>query len=309
MVGYGSGAKRLVVTLIRLPPGKPESLYFIKGILSNLVYVAMTNLIKNTVFFPQELVSLINGYTIEPVKIGASGASVYILPAAAKPNLYLKIALKETKVTFHPEVERLRWLKGRLSVPEVIFYRQDEAGEYLLLSEIAGKMSCDPAFEAEPFQVVKALAAGLKMLHSLEIKDCLFDARLKTTLEAARQRMKAGLVDETDFDEKRQGRTAAGLYAELIKTRPARENFVFTHGDYCLPNIILNPAGGKVSGFVDPGRCGVADRYQDLALAARSLAYNWGEKFVPALFKEYGLKEQEIDRGKIEFYQLLDEFF
>ena len=154
-------------------------------------------------------------------------------------------------------------------------------------------MSCDPAFESNPLQMVKALAAGLKMLHSLDITDCPFDARLEIQLEAACRRTQARLVDETDFDDERVGRTATDLFEELLKKRPVNEDLVFTHGDYCLPNIILDPTSLEVSGFIDLGRCGVADRYQDLALAARSLAYNWGEKFVPALFEAYGLKENE----------------
>jgi len=124
-------------------------------------------------------------------------------------------------------------------------------------------------------------------------------------IEAARLRIENGLVDEADFDSKRLGRSAQDLYSVAIRSRPTQEDLVFTHGDYCLPNVII--AQDAVSGFVDWGRAGIADRYQDLALCARSIAGNLGPEWVPAFFGHYGLAI--IDHGKLSFYELLDEFF
>ena len=107
------------------------------------------------------------------------------------------------------------------------------------------------------------------------------------------------------FEAKRLGRSARDLYSEVLRSRPTQEDLVFTHGDYCLPNVTI--AGDTVSGFVDWGRAGIADRYQDLALCARSIGANLGPEWVPALFGNYGLSI--IDDQKLSFYELLDEFF
>lgn len=114
-----------------------------------------------------------------------------------------------------------------------------------------------------------------------------------------------GLVDEDAFDEFRKGKRTAELYEELVRNQPAQDDEVFTHGDYCLPNVILSDSG--VSGFIDWARGGVADRYRDLGIAARSIAYNLGEEYIPYFFEAYGLKT--ADKEKVEFFQLLDEFF
>ncbi len=68
-----------------------------------------------------------------------------------------------------------------------------------------------------------------------------------------------------------------------------------------------HPSSMQLSGFIDLGRVGIADRYQDLELAVRSLPLNFGPSWEPLLWEAYGLKE--VDVAKIEFYQLLDEFF
>jgi aminoglycoside phosphotransferase len=128
--------------------------------------------------------------------------------------------------------------------------------------------------------------------------------RLDHKIEMARERMLKRLVEEEDFDEERQGRTAEDLFEELVSSKPADEDLVFTHGDYCLPNIILDD--GKLSGFVDWASAGVADRYQDIALLWRSIRYNFGEECEEKIFELYAI---EPDWKKIHFYRLLDEFF
>ena len=113
-----------------------------------------------------------------------------------------------------------------------------------------------------------------------------------------------GLDEEEDFDEERQGRTAEDLFQELIAAKPTDEDFTFTHGDYCVPNVILE--NGNLSGFVDWESAGVADRYQDIALLTRSVWYNFGEDWEESMFEIYDI---EPDWKKIDFYKLLDEFF
>jgi aminoglycoside 3'-phosphotransferase-2 len=115
----------------------------------------------------------------------------------------------------------------------------------------------------------------------------------------------AAEVDETDFDDRRVGRSAAELFTLLESMPPPEADVVVTHGDACLPNIMATADG--FGGYVDCGRLGVADRYQDLALAARSIAFNLGEQWVVPFFQAYGVPTP--DEGKRTYYELLDEFF
>lgn len=116
--------------------------------------------------------------------------------------------------------------------------------------------------------------------------------------------MSAGLVDEADFDDERKGRTAEDVFAELLSTLPETCDLAVTHGDACLPNFMVE--GGRFTGYIDCGRLGISDIYQDLALAARSIARNLGQAWVAPFFRAYGV---EPDQRRIAFYCLLDEFY
>ncbi|MCG7860465.1 phosphotransferase, partial [Flavihumibacter sediminis] len=75
--------------------------------------------------------------------------------------------------------------------------------------------------------------------------------------------------------------------------------------DYCPDNLILDD--GVVSAFIDMDWGGVADRYQDLALAIRSLKHESLDNLIPLFLHNYGLTY--LDENKLLFYTLLDEFF
>lgn len=95
------------------------------------------------------------------------------------------------------------------------------------------------------------------------------------------------------------------MYASLEERRPDEQELVFTHGDYYLPNILLQ--GKRISGFIDLDRAGIADRYNDLAIASRSIAYNLGADYEQCFFLAYGI--ENVDEEKIEYYRMMDELF
>jgi aminoglycoside 3'-phosphotransferase-2 len=156
-----------------------------------------------------------------------------------------------------------------------------------------------------PAQVVVLLADALRALHALPVAGCPFDHRLASRLPEVAARVAAGLIDADDFDDERLGQSAEQVHAELIATCPADEDLVVAHGDACLPNLMA--VDGRFSGFIDCGRLGVADRCQDLALAARSLVHNYDDtRWVAPLLARYGIG---ADERRLAFYRLLDEFF
>ena len=86
-------------------------------------------------------------------------------------------------------------------------------------------------------------------------------------------------------------KTAA--YGVLQDGKHALKNEVLIHGDYCLPNIMLD--NWRFSGFIDLGLGGVGDRHVDLFWGAWTLGFNLGtDKYRERFFDAYG--RDKVDR-------------
>ncbi len=252
---------------------------------------------------PAAIRPFVEGSQCDPVHIGKSGASVFRLRTHVG-TLFLKTCAIVANGGLFTEAERLRWLAGRLPVPDVVSFVRDDEQEYLLVTSLPGVNGVE-AGRDRPENITSGLAQALRMLHAQPVAGCPFDQSVAAQIERARERVASGLVDEADFDEERIGRTAPDLLAEVDVCRPNREACALTHGDPCLPNVMFDE--GRFTGFIDCSRAGVADPYQDLALAARSIASNLGREWVGMFFRQYGAPHP--DERRLAFYRLLDEFF
>ena len=254
---------------------------------------------------PSSLGDLVAHYTWHTVVVGESSAKTYRLERRHHPTFYLKIDGRWRRRDLLDEKNLLTWLSGKLPVPEVVTFVEDANNDYLLLAEIPGIDAASLADGIDTTDLVKLLAQGLCMIHGVSIDNCPFERSLAKETVIAGYNVSHHLVDEDHLDDVRRGRSAEDLHRELLLRRPPGEDFVFTHGDYSLPNIIVRER--EIAGFVDWSRGGIGDRYKDLAVAARSIRRNLDPGLEAVFFSEYGIAAP--DSEKIEYYMLLDEFF
>lgn len=255
-----------------------------------------------TLSLPESLRRVLPAARWEPMTGGESGAGVwrsfrYVVKVQERGGRPVSTLLQER--------ECLRWFAGRVPVPGVVGYEATATHEYLAMTRLPGLPMSDPDALLHPERVVDLLARALRELHALPVRECPFNMTLPVTLRLAREQVEAGKVDEDDFDDERRGWSAAQVFGELVRTRPAREDVVVTHGDACLPNFILN--GEYVEGLIDVGRAGLADRHADLALTHRSLIRNLDQEHAKRFLDLYG--RELVDEGKLAYYRLLDELF
>lgn len=253
---------------------------------------------------PADLHPLIAGATWEEIRIGCSGVQVFRLAGGGCPTGYLKIA--GAAYDLAPEAERLRWLRGRLPVPELRYFAANGTGQQvMLMSEIPGLVAFHERFRDRWERIIDLLAQGLRQIHCTAITGCPFDQRIDSLIEIARANIRAGRIRDNTLNWLWEGCTAQSLLDEVLATRPAGEDLVFVHGDYCLPNVLIDPDTMTLTGFIDWGSAGIADRHYDLMAVARSIAYNCGDEWVAPFYRAYGLPD--VDPARIRFFQMLDD--
>ena len=75
------------------------------------------------------------------------------------------------------------------------------------------------------------------------------------------------------------------------------------HGDYCLPNLLLND--WEFSGFIDLDLAGIGDRHIDLLRWIWSMNYNLGTwEYTDLFLNEYGIGQAE--KETLRLYAAMD---
>ncbi len=258
---------------------------------------------------PQTIQSLLQGADYQLDQVGMSRSQVLLFP-----DKVLKI--QETSEEARREYRLLSWLDGKLPVPRVLAWEEQDGSAFLLMSRLPGDMACAAQYMQSPQTQALLLAQALNTLWDVNADHCPVRCSLDHKLAQARERVEKGLVDMENVEPDTFGPGGFGspeaLLQWLIHNQP-EEELALTHGDFCLPNVFFT--GNALSGFIDWGRGGAGDRWNDIAICYRSLRHNhagiYGGKPTPgyddrSLFGALGI---EPDWERIRYYLLLDELF
>lgn len=245
-------------------------------------------------------------YTPVKVTSGASGAKVYRLTRNGRRALYLKYGSGRIARQIAEEAVRLQWLNDHLPSPRALRFGGDRKSAWMLTEALPGRSAhdCLASNAGDLTEIVRAIARFMRRLHDLSAETCPFISDHKVRMMQARRNIESGIVDLSDFDEQRRGWTAGRVWAELIAIIPPRFDRVVTHGDFSLDNIFIHR--GRVTGMIDAGRLGIADRYQDLAILWNNLA-EFGAGLQRTFLIAYGVRR--LDKRKLDFHLCLDELF
>lgn len=148
---------------------------------------------------------------------------------------------------------------------EVVSYLSEDR-DYLVTREAKGEDALASQYLAKPEKLCEVLAEAMKYLHS---------------------RPTEGVPVSACMD----------IYAKGENTGKLKQD-TFIHGDFCLPNIILD--NWKFSTFIDVGLAGVGDKHIDLYWVLWSLNYNLKtDKYTDYFLELYGKENVDMELLKL----------
>ena len=257
---------------------------------------------------PEQIAAHLPGGEGVPDDIGKSGAQVIDYG-----DRFLKIQA-ECNVSAN-EYHMLAWMQGRVPVPRIIAAAQAEGQRWLLTSRMSGHYLCTADLLEDQPRLAQLCAAALRTLWAVDVTSCPTKRTLEDKFREIEEGLRGGWItceqagDPTIYDVSAGGfASPTALFDYLVKHCP-EEELVLSHGDLCLPNIFADENG--LTGFIDVGWAGVADRWVDIEKCLWSMWANttgvFGGKKRPfdrkLLFDALGMHP---DEDRLRYYGLLD---
>ena len=231
--------------------------------------------------FPDELKALCEGADIYDSSCSREARVLFI---DRDGGYFLKISNEGSLLA---EAAMTKYFHSLSLSAEVLFCGSRGGSDWLLTRRIPGEDCTDRRYLSDPERLCDTTASLLRRLHSTPAAGCPVKYRTAGYIRNVtagfdgshyEPDLFSGLWEFSSFEEAKR-EAEAGL-SQL-------KSDVLIHGDYCLPNIILD--GWRFSGFIDIGNGGMGDRHIDVLWGIWTLKFNLGTaKYTDRFIDAYG---------------------
>ena len=241
--------------------------------------------------YPLELHPLLSGAKLYDSSCSPEARVIFV---DLNDGCFLKSAAKGA---LEREASMTKYFHGKGLAAEVLLYISDER-DWLLTSKIHGDDCTAGKYLEQPARLCDTLAERLALLHEVDFSECPVQNHTELYLAKMEQNKIADTFDKSHFPDSFGYESAEEAWTVVEKQCHLLKNDILLHGDYCLPNVILDD--WRFSGFIDFDNSGVGDRHVDIFWGIWSLWFNlktdkYRERFIDA----YGRDKVDEDMLRI----------
>lgn len=234
---------------------------------------------------PEQFHSLLENRTVFDSSCSKEARVYYI---ETDGGLFLKAAPKGTLET----EAKMNTYFHSLGLGAAVLSYQSGDMDWLLTRRVPGEDCIFPAYLENPKRLCDTLAEALVLLHSQDFSQCPVPNRTETYLNTVHRAHAGGDCELDLFPEGWGFPTPEAAWETVQQFEKYLKTDTLLHGDYCLPNVMLD--NWKFSGFIDVGNGGVGDKHIDLFWGVWTLNYNLKtDKFCNRFLDAYGRENFE----------------
>lgn len=209
-------------------------------------------------------------------------------------GFYLK---RGERGTLRQEAEMGAYFHSLGLAPEVVDYVSGE-NDWLITKSARGLDATEECYTSEPKRLAILLGESLRQLHEINPVGCPVGNRLETYLALAHKNYETDNYDKSYFPDSFGYASGEEAMRVLSGGEGLLTPEVLIHGDYCLPNVILD--GWRVSEYIDLGAAGISDRHVDLFWGGWTLEFNLHTNaYCDLFFDAYGRDKVDFEKLKI----------
>lgn len=195
------------------------------------------------------------------------------------------------------EAAMTRYFHEKGLAAEVLAYEQCER-DWLLTRRVPGEDCTHGMYLAQPERLCDTLAQRLRSLHEMDASDCPGVDKMDAYRALAEVNYQTGQYDKQQFPNSFGYASAEEAWRVIGQEGYLLKSDTLLHGDYCLPNIILDD--WCFSGFIDVDHGGLGDRHIDLFWGIWSLRYNLKtDRYKDRFLDAYGRDKVETEMLRI----------
>ena len=206
---------------------------------------------------------------------------------------YLKISNHLSKESIGQD-----YLKGKINIPEKIFYEKYNSKSYILTKELRGKYLNDIEYINNPSIGIDILVEAFNQIYNINYSDCVIDETLDEKIKELELN-----INEKDINQEllKKYINKDNIFKYLKGNKP-KQIIGFTIGNLSLYNIVS--LDNKFLGFINVSDCGISDIYYDLVSCELSIKEYYGEEYINTFYDQLGIEKDEF---KSEYYKILIE--